>query len=139
QERIDGSLDRLDLVVVEGPEALCEPRRPARPHPAEKSRPGRRHAQCDAPAILVRASPFEEAGVLEPVDMAGQRRGGDALDRGELAESEPRVLAYQPEQRRLAARDTERFGLTAQLAGEAEKNRPQTFCSCRSVDSLANH
>ena len=108
-----------------------------RPH---QSRALVREAQPDAPAVIGRAHALEEAGPLEPVDMAGERGRRDALLRGELGEREPRAPLHEPQERRLAGGHSELLGLLAELAREAEQHRPQLGRDLLTTKSnLANH
>ena len=72
--------------------------------------------------------PPYEAGLLDPRDGDRHRRRRDPLARGELADADPRRLADQAEQGGLAAGDSERRRLAAQLTVQLEQNRPELTC-----------
>ena len=72
--------------------------------------------------------------------MAGERGRRDALLGGQLAQAQPGLASDQPEQRHLPARDAELLGLLAQLAGEAQQDRPQLVRDGEGIrDNVVNH
>ena len=71
--------------------------------------------------------------------MTGERRRRDALQGCELAEREVGVLAHEPQERRLPARDAQRLSLPAQLARETEQHRAQSLRGDRNIGSFTNH
>src|SRR5919106_2329013 len=95
---------------------------------------------ADPAAVLGRAHALDQAGALQPVEMAGEGGCGDPLLRGQLSQAEAGALANQPQQSDLPARDAERIGLPPELAREAEQHRPQAVRQCRGIGgNVANH
>ena len=79
----------LELRGLERSEPIGEPGRPACADAAKSRSPSSRQPEADTPPVVFRADTLDEARTLEPVDMPGHRRGGDALLGGELGERKP--------------------------------------------------
>ena len=139
-QRLDGRLDRPEGFWLEGAEALGEPRGPPLAHRAEEPLALGCQLEPDAAPVDRRAHTHEQAGTLEPVDVAGERRGGDRLCVCERPQGQTGTALDEPEQRHLACGDAELLGLLAQLASDPQQDRPQVVRKSQSqVRSVANH
>ena len=117
------SRNRLEVGVVEIPQATGEPGRATGANASHQSFALVGESQPDSAAIIARAHSLEQASALEPVDVARQCRRGDALLGCELGEREPRAALDEPEKRGLARRHPELLGLLAQLPREPQQHR----------------
>jgi len=99
-----------------------------------------REGQADTSSVALVAYALEEACLLEPVDVTGERGGGDPLLGGQLAQAQARVAADQPEKRDLSARDAELLGLFAQLSRQPKEHGPKLVGDGERIgDNVINH
>jgi hypothetical protein len=113
-------LDPLAILVGEMGEPIGEPGRTPGPHTPENRATLGRQLEPDAPAVVLRPHAAKESCRLQPVDVPGERRRGDALRVCELPEGESRLGVHEREERRLVGGHAERIGLAAEIPGEAE-------------------
>ena len=76
--------------VVEPAQAVREPRRPAGADASQQPLALVGERQADAAPVVRVALALESAGLLEPVDVPGERRRRDALLGGQLAQAQAR-------------------------------------------------
>ena len=113
------------LVVGEQGEPCREPRRPPRADSLEERATLRRELQPDAPTVVARPNTAKQPCRFEPIDVTGERGGGDPFLARELAKRKPGAGADEPEERHLVRRDAQGLGLAAQVAREPQERRAQ--------------
>ena len=139
-QRLDRRFDRSQSIGIERAEPLGEPGRSPLADRAEQALALGRQLEPDAAPIDLGAQPPQQAGALEPVDLLGERGSGDRLRLCQAAQREAGARLDDREQRRLAGGDAELLGLLAQLARDAQHDRPQVVREGKSqIRSCTNH
>jgi hypothetical protein len=115
-----GVVDRFELGLLERSQPLRKPRcSPGGRAPQEtQAVPG--ESETDPAAVAGRSNTFDQACMLETVDVPGERGRGDPLRGRELRQRVPGALLHQPEQCLLAGCDPCLLRLLPELAREAE-------------------
>ena len=132
-ERGKRSLERGELLRLEAPESRREPGSAPAPGGAQDANALIRQRQLDPTPIAHRASPCDQAAGLEAVNRGGHRGRRHTFPFGELAHADSRVRADRPEERCLAAGDSERRELLAQLPVQVKERRPEPVRNCKRV------
>src|SRR5580765_5803811 len=133
-KRLDGRIDRLELLGIELAQACCEPGGPLRLDRSEHLVSGRRQGEADAALVACDRGTLDESRLLEPRDELGHAGDGHPLDRGELSHADSGARLDLHEQPDLAACDAQGMDLAPQLPVELEQDRAEPVRDLGCVD-----
>ena len=124
----------LELGGLESTQVVGEPGGAPRANPPHEPLSVLGEPKPHPAPIFGRANTLEKPCGLEPVDVSGQGRRGDAFLPRELREREPGTPLDEPEQCRLARGHSELLRLLAQLARKSQQHRPEIGCDLLRVN-----